>query len=313
MKEVYHGIEMCSRNDVSVLILGETGTGKELVARAIHESSQSSSDRFVAINCTAIPKDLIESELFGHERGAFTHATERRIGKFELAGQGTLLLDEIGDMDMRAQVKLLRVLEEREFNRVGGNRGIRFDARVIATTNQSLQSRIKEGEFRRDLYYRITEFVIRLPSLQERREDIPRLAEYFLRLGEKRFKKEKDGFTDDAIQKLMEYHWPGNVRELKNVINRALITSKGPMIEGRDIVLEPDLSPSEGPWLSLPSDLPLVEVERIVIERMLMVHGGNKAKVAQVLGIGLSTLYEKLKRFRQLPKGAIIQEGVCRE
>jgi transcriptional regulator with PAS, ATPase and Fis domain len=284
-------IELASRNDVNVLIEGETGTGKELVAQAIHRRSDRKSRRFVAINCTAIPFDLTESELFGHERGAFTHATQRRVGKFELAQDGTVLLDEIGDMDRGIQAKLLRVLEERQFNRIGGNESIELKARIITSTNKSLLKKVKDDSFREDLYYRISEFTISVPPLRERKEDIPLLVDHFIKNG-----NGSKSISNRALDKLMEYDWPGNVRELKNVVRKAAALNPGnPLIDEEDIEI-PEI-PTRSDCIIIPYDLTLDQAEEIIIRHMLKIYNGDKRKVSEVLQISIATLYNKLKKF----------------
>lgn len=294
MQDVLKLVDTASRHEITVLIEGETGTGKELVARAIHRLSPHKEKRFVAINCTAIPRDLIESELFGHEKGAFTSAHTSRIGKFEFAADGSVLLDEIGDIDEGMQAKLLRVLEEREFNRVGGNGSIRLNSRVIATTNRSLLERANEGRFRDDLYYRLSEFTIYIPPLRERKEDIPLLADYFL---ESSSERRKCSISKEALDLLMDHDWPGNVRELKNVINRAAIQSQDHRITPDEIRIQ-KRRPKEESWILLPPELSLLEVEERVISKTIEYYHGDKKKAAKSLGIATSTLYEKLKRIQ---------------
>lgn len=291
MQSVFEQVEMASTSDTTVLIEGETGTGKELVARAIHKRSGGNGRRFIAVNCTAIPKELFESELFGHEKGAFTSANTSRIGKLELARDGSLLLDEVGDMDGGIQAKLLRVLEEREFNRVGGNTTIKLRSRIIATTNRSLLERVDEGSFRDDLYYRLSEFTIHLPPLRERKEDIPHLVSYFLRV----FGVREDVVSGDAMDLLMEHEWPGNVRELKNVLKKAIIKSKGSRIRREDVDLSKRMPTNGSQWLTLPHDITLREAERMIIKRMLELHNNDKRKVARILGVSLATIYNKMR------------------
>lgn len=288
MQEVYELVEVASTHNQTVLIEGETGTGKELVARAIH--NRRNGGRFVAVNCTAIPRELFESELFGAEKGAFTGATQRRIGRFELANGGTLLLDEIGEMDKDVQPKLLRVLEERSFYRVGGAKEIGFNGRVIASTNAPLSDRIRDGGFREDLYFRLSEFTIHLPPLRERKEDIPLLVDHFIRNGGK-------SISEDALDRLMEYDWPGNIRELRNVLNRAIVVSKGSIINRDEIQLPVEKRPSKPDCITIPYGLTLDEVEEMIIKHMLRIYDGDKKRVAKILQISISTLYNKLKRF----------------
>src|SRR3990167_2980849 len=230
MQKVFKTIGKAASSDLTVLITGESGTGKELVARALHKASNRANGPFVAVNCAAIPRELLESELFGYEKGAFTGATESRAGKFEQADGGTIFLDEIGDMDISLQAKILRVIQEREFYKVGGKTLIRVDVRIIAATNQDLESAVKEKRFREDLYHRINVITIHLPSLRERHEDIPLLADYFLKRFSNELVSNVKYITDDAVRILKNYEWKGNVRELENVIKRAIVMSGGDSI-----------------------------------------------------------------------------------
>jgi DNA-binding NtrC family response regulator len=291
MREVYNLINKVAETDASVLILGESGTGKELVAEAIHAQSKRAEQRFIAVNCAAMPETLLESELFGHEKGAFTGATERKIGFFELAHQGTLFLDEIGDVSLGIQAKLLRVLQNKEIIRVGGRDKISVDARVITATNRNLEEMITAGSFRSDLYYRINIFPLKLPPLRERKEDIPELIEYFLnRLGEK-------GITSQAKMKLMEYDWPGNIRELLNILERAAIVAETTI----DIQHLPNIDTdqkSRSNYLNIPDEgINLDEVEKNLIYNALQKSAGNKTKAAKLLGITRRRLYSMIERF----------------
>ncbi|MCH8872799.1 sigma-54-dependent Fis family transcriptional regulator, partial [candidate division KSB1 bacterium] len=232
MQEVFRDMERVVNSTVTVVIQGESGTGKELIARAIHyHNKQRSNHSFVAVNCSALPESLLESELFGHEKGSFTGATGRRAGKFEQSDGGTIFLDEIALMTPATQSKVLRVLQEREFERVGGNELIKVDTRVISATNKNLEEAVKKGEFREDLYYRISVFPIKLPALRERKEDIPLLAAHFLNKYAEQESKEIEAISPDALELLMAYHWPGNVRELENVIERSMILSDGDQLD----------------------------------------------------------------------------------
>ena len=230
MQEVYKAIGRVAPQDVTVLILGESGTGKELVARAIYHYSKRAPGPFLAINCAAIPENLLESELFGHEKGAFTGADRKRIGKFEQASGGTLFLDEIGDMTPLTQTKILRVLQGQEFERVGGNEPIRADVRVVAATNRDLEKMVAEGTFRGDLYYRLNVYTIRLPPLRERGDDLPLLAEHFVRRFGRELGKDVRGVSPEAMELLRRYPWPGNVRELQSVVKQALLGTTGPVV-----------------------------------------------------------------------------------
>jgi transcriptional regulator with GAF, ATPase, and Fis domain len=231
MRGVFEHIQKVAAADTTVLLLGETGTGKELIASAIHNLSPCKGKLLVKMNCAALPSELIESELFGHEKGAFTGATTQRKGRFELADGGTLFLDEVGELSLPAQAKLLRVLQEQEFERVGGSRPIKVDARVIAATNRDLAEMVKHGEFRADLYYRLNVFPIRIPPLRERHEDIPVLARHFLQQLARKLGKPLVDLTPRSLTRLQVYPWPGNVRELQNVIERATILASGPLVD----------------------------------------------------------------------------------
>ena len=287
-----------------MLVQGESGTGKELVAKLIHYNCPRKAAPFVAVNCAAIPETLIESELFGHERGAFTGASTRRIGQFERAGGGTVLLDEIGDMPLALQAKLLRVLEEREVQRVGGTSTIPIDIRVIAATNRDLEIAVKEGGFRADLFYRLAAFPLVIPPLREHREDIPLLAAQFLKDHAERAGESMRGISPAALQRLLAYDWPGNVRELKNAIERALLLETADRLQVNN--LPPQLSsavPSPtGPEAAVQPALSLQEAERRAIVRALEISGSNITRAAQVLEIDRTTLHRKLRKY-DLPAG----------
>jgi len=291
MRKVYRLINKVAESDATVLILGESGTGKELVAEAIHAQSKRVNQRFIAVNCAAVPETLLESELFGHEKGAFTGATERKIGFFEMADKGTLFLDEIGDVSLGIQAKLLRVLQNKEIIRVGGREKIIIDARVLTATNRNLEMMIEEGIFRSDLYYRINIFPLLLPPLRERKEDIPELIEHFLgRLGEK-------GITAQAKMMLMEYEWPGNIRELLNILERAAIVAESTI----DIEHIPSINSSlqsKRESFEIPDEgINLDDVERNLITRALEKAEGNKTKAAELLGLTRRRLYSMIERF----------------
>lgn len=298
MHEVYRWIELAATSTAPVLVYGESGTGKELVARTIHDLSNRRSKPFVAINCAAIPETLIESELFGHERGAFTGATERRLGCFELADGGTLFLDEIAEMDNSTQAKLLRVLQEGSFRRVGGGKTeIQVDVRVIAATNRVPTEAMSQGQLREDLFYRLNVFAIRLPALRERKEDIPLLARTFIDEFNRQDNRQVRGLNADAEKALERYTWPGNVRELRNVIQRAVVLSGTGLIGTEHLpenVLrsaEPAKAPAGG------SIRTIRELEREEILRALEETGQDKRKAAALLGISLKTLYNKLAKY----------------
>jgi len=299
MQAVYDMARKIARSKAAtVLILGESGTGKELVARAIHYESDRADKPFMEINCTAVPETLLESELFGYEKGAFTDAKEAKEGLFELADGGTIFLDEIGDMSPAIQAKLLRFLQERTFKRVGGVRDIKVDVRIIAATNRDLEKAVKEGSFRADLYYRINVVTMELPPLRERAEDIIHLANKFVQEYNLEFGKNVQGFTPEAEQLLLSYPWPGNVRELKNMIERVMLLENDTLIRAEHLPIKPDALASAGVGgmsLEVPS-LRLEEVERAAIQRALEQTGGNKAEAAKILGINRTTLYSKLRK-----------------
>jgi DNA-binding NtrC family response regulator len=279
----------------TVLIRGESGTGKELVARAIHFSGDRASKPFVCVSCAALAETLLESELFGYEKGAFTGAADRKKGKFEIADGGTIFLDEIGDISAKLQADLLRVLQERCFYRLGGTEEVQVDARVIAATNRNLQQAVAEGRFREDLYYRLNVIEIRIPPLRERIDDIPMLARHFLDRLSRELRKDVQGISEDALRLLVDYDWPGNVRELENSIERALVTCKNRILSDDDFSF---LSAKvEGrPWV-VPPHLTLNELERRAIEAAIKRTDGNIKDAAASLGIDRSTLYDKIKRF----------------
>ena len=298
MRRVMTLIEQVAPSTASVVILGDSGTGKELVARTIHDLSPRHGGPYVAINCAALPETLMESELFGHERGAFTGADRRREGCFELANGGTLLLDEIGEMKAELQAKLLRVLEEGKLRRLGGSAEISVDVRVLAATNRNLEAAIRDGRFREDLYYRLNVFTIELPPLSEHSEDLPALVEHFLRELEGPAGKIVSGVDADALEVLKAFRWPGNVRQLRNVLERALIVTKGPLIGAAD--LPPDLKRARlaSDVLEIKLGASLDEVERELIKRTVEFAGGNKSRAAEILGVSLKTLYNRLERYQ---------------
>ncbi len=292
MQQVIEVIKVVARSNATVLITGESGTGKELVARAIHSQSHRKERPFVAVSCAALPESLLESELFGHERGAFTGAHIQRKGKFEAANRGTLFLDEIGEMSANIQVHLLRVLEEKEFSRVGGNEPIRVDVRVISATNKDMKKAIAGGSFREDLYYRLNVVTIDLPPLRERREDIPLLAQHFLNKFATENGKDISGFSPKATEFLLMYDWQGNVRELENAIERAVILARGSLIEAADLPQDNQLAISPG----LPGQS-LTDVEKNHIASVLSQTGGNYTRAAKILKISRATLYNKVRAY----------------
>jgi DNA-binding NtrC family response regulator len=302
--KVLERARQAATSPATVLVEAESGTGKELLARMIHRASPRSAGPFVAVNCAALPENLLESELFGFEKGAFTGAFASKPGKFELASRGTLLLDEIGEMAPILQAKLLRVLQEKEVDRVGGRSPVRIDVRVIATTNRNLASLVREGEFREDLYYRLNVVCLSIPPLRERPADIPLLAGYFCRKYGREFGRESVRCSDDALQALSKQRWPGNVRELENAIQRAAALCSGDVIEPEDLSMAPvgpvRESPQEGPSDSagvLPTGTTVRDMEKHLIRRTLAETGGNRTHAAKILGISLRTLRNKLNEF----------------
>lgn len=280
---------LASNSSTTVLIQGETGTGKELVARNVHALGPRSDKPFIDVNCASIPENIVESELFGYEAGAFTDARKTKKGLFELADGGTLFLDEIGDMPGNAQAKILRVLEQRSLKRLGGTRDIVVDVRIIAATNRDLESLVKKGSFREDLYYRLNVIPLAIPPLRKRPEDIPLIAEFLLGEIKKTLaRKEIRGFSEDAAGLLCSYEWPGNVRELRNVIERAAIICESGDITADHLILPNGHSQCENP-------MTLNEVERVHIRRVLQLTDGNKTRAARILGVARSTLNEKIK------------------
>jgi len=285
MQDVFDLIGQVAKSDATVLIRGESGVGKELVAHAIHYNSQRASKPFIRVNCAALPESVIESELFGHEKGAFTGATQQRHGRFELANGGTIFLDEIGDLAPQTQVRLLRILQEREFERVGGQETIKVDVRVIAATNRELETMIKDNSFRQDLYYRLNVFPIHIPPLKERRTDILELANFFVEKYSKGNHKYVRRISTPAIDMLMSYHWPGNVRELENCIERAVLLTNDDVVHGHH--LPPTLQTAEASNTPMKGTLEecLEQVEREMIIESLKIAKGNKARAARDLGI----------------------------
>ncbi len=292
MQRVIEIIKVVARSNATVLITGESGTGKELVARAIYSQSNRHNKPFIAVSCAALPESLLESELFGHEKGSFTGAYAQKKGKFEFAGGGTLFLDEIGEMSANIQVHLLRVLEEKEFTRVGGNEPIKVDVRVISATNKDLRKAIEKQEFREDLYYRLNVVNIELPPLRERKEDIPILAEHFLNKFASENRKEVSGFSPEAMEFLLCYDWPGNIRELENAIERVVILAKDSLIAIDDL---PQENLSLG--YSTTSKKSIKEVEKEHILNVLRKTGDNYSEAARILGISRMTLYNKAKEY----------------
>lgn len=297
MQEVFDTIRQVAPSRATVLITGESGTGKELVAKALHRLSPRSDGPFIPVHCAALSHQLLESELFGHEKGAFTGAVEQRPGRFELADGGTLFLDEIGEIDASVQVKILRVLEERQFERVGGRETLNVDVRLLAATNRDLQRMVAEGRFREDLFYRLYVVVVHLPPLRERGTDIPLLAQHFTAALARENGRAIEGLTADAMAALCAYAWPGNVRELRNVIERSVVLAHGSKITLRD--LPPPLREAARPRAPGAGghELTLENAEQQMIARALHAHGGNVTRAAQQLGISRRTLHRKIKAF----------------
>ena len=294
VQEALRMAEKAAAASSSVLISGETGTGKEIIARMIHQKSARSNEAFLALNCAAFQDSLLESELFGHEKGAFTDASRQKPGLIELASRGSLFLDEIGDMSPGIQAKVLRFLDSGEFRRVGGTRNMKTDIRILSATHRDLPKAIQEGKFRNDLYFRLNVVAIRLPPLRERRGDIPLLAEHFLKKCSASIVTRSRSLSPDALDALQGYAWPGNVRELENIIERAMILSEGEVIRREDIASCLRGGPATG---DRPKDASLAEVERCHILKVLADAGANKAQAARSLGIDVKTLYNKLRDY----------------
>jgi two-component system response regulator AtoC len=297
MKQVYEIMEVMSKSDTTVLITGESGTGKELVAKAIHFNGTRANKPFITVNCSAIPENLLESELFGYEKGAFTGAITQKIGKFELAHQGTIFLDEIGSLKLEMQAKILRVLQEKEFERVGGTHPIKIDVRIISATNSDLQEAVQQGQFREDLYYRLNVVPIHLPPLRERKEDIPLIANHFLNIYNQKFNKNIKGFTSHAMKILQEYYWPGNVRELQNIIERVVVLAKDENVISHqhlplDLLILKGKIDTEGITLREARN----QFEKQFILHVLERVNWNQLKAAKLLDIHRNTLLLKIQQ-----------------
>ncbi|MBW1945184.1 MAG: sigma-54-dependent Fis family transcriptional regulator [Deltaproteobacteria bacterium] len=299
MVRVLETVAQVAPSEATVLITGESGTGKELIAGALHFNSLRKDGPFVKINCAAITETLLESELFGHEKGSFTGAHKRKEGRFRQAHGGSLFLDEISEMSLSMQVKLLRVIQEREITRVGGEAVIKVDVRIIAATNKNLLEEIGAGRFREDLYYRLNVVTLGLPPLRERREDIPLLAQHFLEDFTQKNRKTIKGFTPQAMDQLLRHDWPGNVRELMNIVERGVVLSRSEYLDNGELPLITGEPPENGnsPDHAIPADMPLDEVEKISILKTLELAGGNKSEAARRLGITRRTLHKKLKKY----------------
>ncbi|MFZ6034249.1 MAG: sigma-54-dependent transcriptional regulator [Melioribacter sp.] len=304
MQEAFRMVSKVLHNDITVLIQGESGTGKELIARAIHYNGSRKDAPFVVVNCASIPRELLESELFGHEKGAFTGAHQRKIGKFELANGGTIFLDEIGEMDIALQAKILRVIQEKEFERVGGNEIIKTDVRIISATNRDLRECVEKKLFREDLYYRLSSFPITIPPLRERRGDIVVLIDHFIKKNNEKLGKNVKGVTKKALKLLYDYDWPGNVRELENTIERCIILTEGDYIDTD--VLPPSITSGEISAV-LPSNgilfddnspiIPLEKLKEEAIKHALKVTDGNIVEASKKLKIGRATLYRLMEKY----------------
>jgi DNA-binding NtrC family response regulator len=312
MQEVMATVERVAQTNSTVLLGGESGVGKDLIARAIHEKSRRASGPFVKINSTAIPENLLESELFGYEKGAFTGAIASKPGKFELADKGTLFLDEIGDVPPPTQVKLLRVLQEREFERLGGTRTLKVDVRLVAATNRDLRAALEQGTFREDLYYRLNVVPIDIPPLREHKEDIPELVSLFLARWTAESGKEFSGVAPEAMKLMMDHHWPGNVRELQNIIERAAVLAKGQTLEAGDVSLDPPRGQHANAGVAiLPEGMSLEQWEDEMIREALRRAHGNKSQAARMLGLSRNALRYRLSKIgiEDEPENANSQEA----
>jgi DNA-binding NtrC family response regulator len=304
MQRVFEVVEQVAPSRATVLITGESGTGKELVADAIHQRSPRAGGAFIKLHCAALAESLLESELFGHEKGSFTGATMRKDGRFQLADGGTLFLDEIGEISQAIQVKLLRFLQEHEFERVGGTQTIRVDVRVIAATNRNLMEEVAKGRFREDLYYRLNVVALEMPPLRDRRSDIPALAKFFLERYTRENAKAVEGFTGEAMELLAAYDWPGNVRELENAIERAVVLAAGSMIEVRH--LPPNVRPRFAPaGMPIIPGATLRDLERYAILETLKATGGSTSKAAEMLGISVRTIQYRLHQYNEAPRSDV--------
>jgi len=296
MKKVLEDVEKVAKTDTTVLIQGETGVGKELIARLIHKLSKRNSFAFIPINCAAIPKDLLEAELFGFEKGSFTGAVKSKKGKFVLADKGTIFLDEISEMSVELQAKFLRVLEDGIVEVIGSEKPLKTDIRIIAATNRNLEKYVEEGKFREDIYFRLNVYKIVVPPLRERPEDIEELSKFFLDKFAKKYNKKVFSISDNALEKLKNYHFPGNVRELKHIIERAIIHTNNETISEEDIILT-QISKQKQEGIIIPYDIPLKEAEKKIIIETLKKYDFNKKKTAEVLGISVRKIELKLKEW----------------
>jgi Nif-specific regulatory protein len=300
LQQVLSIVKKVARSNSTILIRGETGTGKELIAGAIHHNSLRAQRAFVKVNCAALQENLLESELFGHEKGAFTSADKQRIGRFEQADGGTLFLDEVGDMSPSTQAKILRVLQEHEFERLGGTRTLRVDVRIIAATNRNLSTMVQDGRFREDLFYRLNVVSVDMPPLRERKDDIGALAEFFVRRFCAELKKKVDGISPEAQKVLMRHNWPGNIRELENVVERSVLLVEGPMIDVSDLQIgEQTSAPASGERAQIikipPTGMPLEEIERQAVLEALKMSNWVQKDAAELLGISPRVMNYKIK------------------
>ncbi len=310
MSRVLRTVETVAASRATVLLLGESGTGKELLARLIHAKSPRSKARFVAINCAAVPEGLLESELFGHEKGAFTGAHQQKCGKFELASEGTILLDEISEMPILLQAKLLRAIQEGEIERVGGRGTIRVNVRIVATSNRDLREMVRRGQFREDLFYRLNVLPVRVPPLRERPKDIELLARYFMEMSSQRNGRAVKQLTIEAMSKLLNWSWPGNVRELENVIERAVLLSNGELLNEIDIQLDGDglargSSAAQLSESALEAGMTVAQAEKALILKTLAFTSQNRTKAATMLGISIRTLRNKLHEYGEMEVGHV--------
>ena len=297
MQRVYSLVEMVADSDVTVLLTGESGTGKELIARAIHHKSPRADGPFITLNCGALPDNLFESELFGYEKGAFTGAMATKMGRFELADGGTLLLDEVGELSLKSQVDFLRVLETKEFRRLGGTKLLKVDTRIIAATNRNLEEAVKQGDFREDLYYRLNVVPIRLPPLRDRADDIPLLVDRFLAECSAQHHREPKDVSREAMRLLRLYGWPGNIRQLRNLMERLVVTVKDTMIQPEHLPEEIQASKEDARTMVVTLGTSLDQLEREVIQRTLTEITNHREKAAKLLGISLRTLQYKIKEY----------------
>jgi DNA-binding NtrC family response regulator len=303
MLKIFDMLKLVAQSDFSCLLLkGESGTGKGLLARTIHDMGTRADKPFVEVNCSALPANLIESELFGHVKGAFTDAKDNKIGLFEMADSGTLFLDEIGDMDFNLQAKLLKVMEEQKFRRIGGTKDISVNVAILAATNQNIEKLVEENKFRLDLYYRLNVIPVEIPPLRERLDDISSLADHFIKFFARKFGKNIKSFSDEAFGALKKYSWPGNVREFRNVVERACILTKGDVIDNLEILFpgtsfKPSVADDASPAVGGISAMPLAEAEKLVMRAAMEEAGGNKNKAASILGVHRTTLYKKLEEY----------------